>query len=386
MSGFRLTNIKMRRITSSFFYLEQLDGLRFLPIMIVVFYHLTLFISDYTKYIFIDDSSGYYLLNLMKINGHRGVELFFVISGLILSLPFARQYIKNGQKVSVIKYFFRRLTRIEPPYIIMLAVNLITIYLFFGVSFNDLVKSFFLSALYIHNFFPDYYWINYVTWSLEIEIQFYLLAPILCLFYLFRSKYRRIGIILVILLMSWLLEIIKLPFVTVINYLPHFLLGMLLADIYISKNSKINFKSLNFPIGIVLILIISFYINNYILYKYILFSCIALFYLMVITNDLWKKIFSAKWLVIIGTMCYSIYLIHPIAIAVIGFNTLSLKVSDYFIVYFIFQFIIILTSIMLASALFYIVIERPCMDQNWPKKLITFIKNRITSKKTVEEM
>ena len=54
--------------------------------------------------------------------GFRGVELFFVISGFILGLPFAAHYLKGAAPVSLRKYYLRRLTRLEPPYIVALLV------------------------------------------------------------------------------------------------------------------------------------------------------------------------------------------------------------------------------------------------------------------------
>lgn len=42
----------------------------------------------------------------------------FVLSGLALALPFARQYLADGTRVVLSSYYMRRLTRLEPPYIV----------------------------------------------------------------------------------------------------------------------------------------------------------------------------------------------------------------------------------------------------------------------------
>ena len=52
----------------------------------------------------------------------RGVELFFAISGFILGIPFASHYLRGVPRVNLRRYFIRRLTRLEPPYIINLMV------------------------------------------------------------------------------------------------------------------------------------------------------------------------------------------------------------------------------------------------------------------------
>src|SRR2546422_10744629 len=54
--------------------------------------------------------------------GRYGVQFFFVISGFILGLPFATKYLKNGEDISLRKYFLIRLTRLEAPYLLNLLV------------------------------------------------------------------------------------------------------------------------------------------------------------------------------------------------------------------------------------------------------------------------
>ena len=58
-------------------------------------------------------SSLYFLVQQLNV----GVPLFFAISGMILGLPFARYWLLQGPKVSLRRYFLRRVTRLEPPYI-----------------------------------------------------------------------------------------------------------------------------------------------------------------------------------------------------------------------------------------------------------------------------
>ena len=44
-----------------------------------------------------------------------GVQLFFIISGFVLALPFARKQVWTGRHACIRQYFARRLTRLEQP-------------------------------------------------------------------------------------------------------------------------------------------------------------------------------------------------------------------------------------------------------------------------------
>jgi peptidoglycan/LPS O-acetylase OafA/YrhL len=52
--------------------------------------------------------------------GKYGVELFFVLSGFVLALPFAAYHARGARRVDLASYYLRRVTRFEPPYIVAL--------------------------------------------------------------------------------------------------------------------------------------------------------------------------------------------------------------------------------------------------------------------------
>lgn len=91
----------LTRIPASASYIPEIDGQRFLAIGSVVLIHLSFFKPWFTA-------------------GQLGVQLFFIISGFVFALPFARHAISDGRQVSVRNYFFRRLTRLAPPNLISL--------------------------------------------------------------------------------------------------------------------------------------------------------------------------------------------------------------------------------------------------------------------------
>lgn len=109
---------KFRRITTNQLYFPEIDGIRFLAIILVLLFHTHGYFIKKTNIQFTDTVNQYDLINTFLHNGDRGVALFFVLSGFILCLPFAHHYINNGKKVLLKNYYLRRVTRLEPPYFI----------------------------------------------------------------------------------------------------------------------------------------------------------------------------------------------------------------------------------------------------------------------------
>jgi len=68
------------------------------------------------------ESAGESIFNSIIYQGSLGVRVFFAISGFILAFPFANHYLNAREKVNIKKYYIRRLTRLEPPYLITLII------------------------------------------------------------------------------------------------------------------------------------------------------------------------------------------------------------------------------------------------------------------------
>src|SRR4051812_35373876 len=108
---------KFKRITYSGRYLPEVDGLRFIAIFIVVCQtHLGTYIQD--SVLQLTDQPSY--VHRFLLEGTYGVSIFFIISGFILALPFAENKLLHGKPVVLKTYLWRRVTRLEPAYIITL--------------------------------------------------------------------------------------------------------------------------------------------------------------------------------------------------------------------------------------------------------------------------
>jgi peptidoglycan/LPS O-acetylase OafA/YrhL len=246
---------KLGRVTSSGRFIPEIDGLRFIAISSVLAYHINgellkvdALAGDGARFASQTDGSPY----LAVVNTwHFGVELFFTISGFILGLPFLRHYWKGAPKPRLGTYYLRRITRIEPPLIINLCISFVIILALKRPPLRELLPHFVASLLYLHGFFyHQMSAVNFVTWSLEIEAQFYVLAPLLALLFCARQPAIRWGCLSLTTLLtagaSWKL-LAESPWLglTLVRGLPYFLAGFMLGAWYVDRDTKTrpNFAS-----------------------------------------------------------------------------------------------------------------------------------------------
>src|SRR5207248_5085481 len=140
-------------------------------------------------------------------------------------------------------YFWRRVTRLEPPYFLSLILLFIVKVIAGRGTAAGLFPSLMASIFYVHNAaFGAPSDINYVAWSLEIEIQFYLLAPVLALIFVVKSaSVRRSVLIAAILLGTWIGRLASShPHLqlSLIGYAQYFFAGFLMTEFYLDRGSR----------------------------------------------------------------------------------------------------------------------------------------------------
>lgn len=292
-------------------FIPFLDGMRFLAIMPVIFQHASERLHKYGT--FPELSAPEHWLSFLISRGTVGVFLFFAISGFILSLPFAQGRTREPYS----EYLKRRLFRIEPPFLLWMTVFAFVLLIKGDYPGGELVRHFLATITYTHQIlYGEYSIINPVAWSLEVEIQFYLIAPFLATAY-FGVKHvteRRAALIWAIFCFMVLqhgLDWHLMPYkASLLGQLPHFLIGMLAADLYTRPLSW--FKNsyawdVLFP---VLAIVLAFTWTEE-LGKMLLFEvALLLVFIASIYGRLTRRFLSLNWVVIIGGMCYSLYLIH----------------------------------------------------------------------------
>ena len=144
--------------------LKTTDGLRALAIVAVVLFHT-----------FPDFSPG----------GYVGVDVFFVISGFIISLTYEDRLIARKTKIQ--RFFVRRVARLAPAYIVLVAViSTAAIFVLSPVHLVDYALPLVFQGIYAQNLafwnIGDYFNKPLTkpllhTWSLAVEEQFYLFFP-----------------------------------------------------------------------------------------------------------------------------------------------------------------------------------------------------------------
>lgn len=374
---------RLSRITSSGRFIPEVDGFRFVAILPVVIQHISERVQRYSEVQWaqpIKQDSVAFLAS----RGTIGVYIFFAISGFILSLPFAKYWLKGEKKVSLKSYFWRRVTRLEPPYIIWMTVFFLVLFVQGTYGFGELFAHYGASVFYLHNvIYGEYSVINPVAWSLEIEIQFYLLAPLLTfLFFSIRLKWlRRLSILGGILILiglqhqfGWYQSTAKL---SILCQLQHFLVGFFLTDLYLTE-SKVKPRTNHWffdGLAVLSFFVLAFSWSEEWNKNLVFSASLIIFFLTAYHGQISLYFLRNRWITAIGGMCYTIYLIHlPLVEGLIRL-TKHLTFTNIFSINLLLQFLL-MTPIILAFSIFgFLLLEKPCMDKNWPSKLSAWWSN-----------
>jgi peptidoglycan/LPS O-acetylase OafA/YrhL len=365
--------MKLRRITTHGNWIPEIDGMRFVAIAATLLTHILgeTFLRSGS---FEPARFRHNPLSFLEW-GNRGVLLFFAISGFILAQPFLRQHLQHGQAVSLRAFFKRRLTRLEPPYILSLMLYAIAITAYTH-QVRSLIVPLLLHIVYLHNFFSVLP-INFVAWSLEVEVQFYLSVPLLGYLYAISSTIARRGIIVSLIIASAIFQHTthgvaswSLP-----GQLQYFLVGFLLADLRANRTeSQIN-RLWDLVSLAVWVSIFAIPQNaTYLLPPLMLVASLAVF-----NGPITRQIFRTEWIALTGGMCYSFYLMHMLVIQIMFKLTKRFIIPSNFLLSYLIQVVLLGTCIYIFCTAYYVLIERPCMDPNWPRKLRTRLYGLVRS-------
>jgi peptidoglycan/LPS O-acetylase OafA/YrhL len=352
--------IQLRRITSSGKFVPEVDGLRFVAIASVVLYHLLGFLQVAAP---VEDRGDW--VWQVAAHGYRGVNLFYVISGFILGLPFAAHHLQEKPPVKLKSYFLRRLTRLEPPYVLNLIICFGILVLVQGRDARELLPRVAAGSVYLHNlWFGGQNPINPVTWSLEIEVQFYCLAPILAGIFAVRPRWLRRGALLALIIMAGSIQLYywdAAPWIefTILYAIQFFLAGFLLADIYLLDWEEKPLHNWAWDLAALAGWPLLFALGDRQVWA--LFPILALvLYMAAFRGVLINRLLRNPMATTIGGMCYTIYLFHYVLISPI------LRMTGGFHPFV--QALVYILVLSLISIAYFVLIERPCMKRDWPQR------------------
>jgi peptidoglycan/LPS O-acetylase OafA/YrhL len=354
--------------------LKYIDSLRGIAALIVVVFHMI----DVFFFNFQFGKSENQITNI-KIaarsifNGSDWVSFFFVLSGFSLSL----YYLKNQVDIDLKNFYMKRFFRVYPLYILVLLVTFFVVYP--HTSWSSLS-----SQALLFNFRNE---LIPPSWSLSIEWIGSLLIPFFILIFRYNKRY------------FYTLTVVSLFFYNGIGHVQssffgftfNFLLGIILADLYLNNRLKLpkNYYFFIFPF-ILLSFTSRWLIDFFPLLKYLIhlftdllnmdfhqifyyFSAIASFLLLfvVLQNQRIQRILSYPAFVFLGTISFSIYLIHFLVIKLF-FNQLAVAFDfiENELLHSSLTVVSLLLTVIGISTFTYFLVEKPFIDfvKKWNKK------------------
>lgn len=267
--------------------------------------------------------------------GFLGVDLFFVISGYLMTTITINDIERN--KFSFTTFFEKRFKRILPAYLFfLLIISILGSFIFIYTDIYKLKLSIIKAIKFISNLYfstgDSYFGAKLSenpllhTWSLSIEIQFYLILPFVLVF--FKKHLLPIFVTLIIIITAYsTYEIFftdnqqKIYF-SLISRIPEFLIGSVYSIVF--KNGLDFSRQKNNIIAVcsfLALIICSFYYTEETPFPGVLalIPCIAGANILVLKNNTISDILSNKVLVYIGELSYSLYLWHWGIIALIRY-------------------------------------------------------------------
>ena len=303
--------------------LPGVDGLRAAAALWVVLFHMAAFSGALFPQI--------PLLDLFLRSGSTGVSLFLVLSGFCLYLPFADG---RTSRFKIREFFRRRGRRLMPAYVASLLLAFALTVATAGtlgapqLTLGDAIWQLATHLTLIHTLFPStFYSLNGAFWSLGLEWQLYIalpvlvwitsrvgLAPAVALAIACNMVYR-VGLGLAIstgLVDSHsLLAIAVLP-----NQLPgrwaEFAFGMVAAELYASGRLQRWARFVPAMLLVIVALVpigliaVSFEFNH-IVYGALFFTLLSV---VIASDNFVARVLAWRPLVGLGTMSYSLYLVH----------------------------------------------------------------------------
>ena len=348
----------MNNLTTKPKYRPEIEGLRGIAILAVVFFHSK-----------IKFTSG----------GYIGVDVFFVLSGFLITLSI-KNSIENNT-FSILKFYKKRILRILPASLTVLIIaGAIGLWILFPEELNELSENIYYFLTFRANSWAKNS-INYFGiaveykplihyWTLSIELQFYLIFPLIFNYFFSRQKHSLLRLIcFFIFLSSFIYAATTVGNSSINGYfstlmrLWEFMFGVnlfLYSGMQYTKSVKLRIQNYFTGIGIFLVIISVFIFNPRSDFpgSAALIPCSGTALVLAFGNKktFFNKCLSTPALSFFGRISFSLYLIHQPVFAFYriwqGRGTNPLEC-----------FLLIILSIILSTIL-WVTIEKPAQKKN----------------------
>ena len=343
--------------------LQLIQVFRGIAALLVVFYHATKNGNEIL--------TQNLLFNFFSFGG-SGVDIFFVLSGFIITYT---SQTNLGHHNKLIPFIKKRFIRIFPTYWII-----ITGFLLAQLLFPAFYKTHFLfstsSGLYTFFLLPEHLMVNGVSWTLSYELFFYFLFS---LAFLFPNK--KISFVMGLLYCLIIISVAVGGYqFNERNVWQNFILFPMNIEFFMGVSSAILVSRLSPKSGVLLItaggllfLLMGVLSNNNILlfsntYNRVVLFGIPAFLLITgaVVYELHKKINIYNIFLLLGDASYSLYLLHlPLIVA---FYKIYLRLDIKSNIAFHLVTFVAIIAICFISILFFKFVEKPIINQLRSKK------------------
>jgi peptidoglycan/LPS O-acetylase OafA/YrhL len=271
---------------------------------------------------------------------------------------------------------------VGPPYALALVIAFLGAWLASGAGPEELLPHLAAGLGYVHA--PLVGGVNPINgplWSLEVEIQFYVLLPVLAAVFAVRSRLvRRSVIVGGALAITWAqasgISNAGWLSVSVGNYLQFFLMGFLLADVYLvewrgNPRGRLGWDIVSL-VGWPALVAVSV-LGSPTIEHLVLPWLGAMVVAAALRGPVAGRFLSNRWLVAAGAISYSIYLLHYPLLLLLARVAAPVATGNH-VLNLLMVVAVATPAIILAGGTFFRFVERPFMDPEWPRRLTERIR------------
>ena len=309
--------------------LPEIQGLRAIAVMAVILFH---FFPDIFP------------------NGFLGVDIFFVISGFLI-IKFL-----NEKNATALDFYKRRILRILPAITLLILFNIIAGYLLYSSNLiGTLAQNIWASASFSNNYYlgalDSYFSPNSKynsllhIWSLAVEVQFYLIAPLILLVTKKKLFYYLIFVFSLAAFVWMSFADNQIPFYSLFARLWEFCLGGIVFFFSSTNTDGFKFQPI-IKIIILLVLILTILFPNILIsissqvimyFVVCLSSALLIFFVSIKERHL---LLGDKISIFVGDISYELYLWHWSILSFILYMTGGFPLTKHLIVAILIVFVL----------------------------------------------